>query len=146
MIVVLKQGLLRPKFLYQNFSPSPILSCTITEKLKRVLVAQKSLKVVKPVRVLSDSALFRSMREKSANTKFSSGLYFPVFGPEKFFHAVGFSVVGFFRFLSYRVLFEFWVIGFSKASSVIDSPFGSSVLFFRYAGTFLSKGVITFFY
>ena len=50
-----------------------------------------------------------------------------------------------FRFLNDKVLSESPVIGSLKGSSVIDSPVGLSVLFFWYAGTFLSKGATTFF-
>ena len=69
-----------------------------------------------------------------------------------------FRVLKLLRVLSFRVLFGFlsdWVlimvfsdtvlfepsvIGSLKGPSVIDSSLGLSVLFFRYAGTFLSKG------
>ena len=50
-----------------------------------------------------------------------------------------------FMIISHTVFFASPVIGSSKVSSVIDCSLGLSVLFFRYAGAFLSKGASPFF-
>ena len=99
-------------------SSSPTLTYTITKKLKKFFGAQKPLRVLKLLRVLSGRVLFRVLSD-------SVLLYSSVIGSFSYF-----SVIGFFMVLSNRVLFESSVINCSKSSSVTDSSLGLSVLFF----------------
>ena len=92
---------------------------------EKILVAPRSLRVLKILLFFSDRVPFRAH---------SDSVLFIFLGDWVFF-----------RFLSDRVLFKSSVIGSSKGYSVIDSSIGLSVLFFQYAGTFLSKGTTTFF-
>ena len=119
-----KRGLPRPKFFYESLSPSPNLWYTITKKPKKKFAAEKSLRVLKLLTVLSDSILFRFLINLVFFRYLRDTVLLMVF--------------------SDRVLFESSVICSSKGSLVIDSSFGLSVVFFRHAGTFLSKGAATF--
>ena len=114
-LVALKQHLPRPKFSYENLSSSPILSYTVTKKLKIFFfAAQKSLRILKFPRVFIERVVFRFSNDRVL-----------------------------FRFLIDRILFrvsiESSVIGSSSGSTVIDSSLGSSVFFFIHARIFFIK-------
>ena len=70
-----KRSLLRSKFLYENFSPSPTLSYTITKKLKKKFAARKPLRLLKLLRALSDRVLFAVLSD-SVLFRFLSDLVF----------------------------------------------------------------------
>ena len=86
---------------------------------------QNSLRVLKLLRVLSDNVLLRFLSDWEIFRFLSDRVLFAV--------------------LSDRVLIESSVIDYSKGSSVIDSSLRLAVLFFEYAGAFLSKGATPFF-
>ena len=81
--------------------------------------------VLKLLRVLSDSVLFRFPSNRAFFSFLSDRVLYMVF--------------------SDGIFFEFSVIGSAKGFWVIDSSLELSVLFFWYAGTFLSKDAPTFF-
>ena len=88
-------------------------------------MAQKSLRVLNLLRVLSDSVLFRFLSDWALFKFLSDRVLFMV--------------------LSDRALFQSSVVCSSEGSSVIDSSLGLLVLLFRCVGTFLSKSATTFF-
>ena len=83
---------------------------------KSFFVTQKSLRVLKFLRVFSDRVLFRFLID---------GILF--------------------RVLSDRVFFEYLVLESSSGSAVIDFSLESSVLFFRHAAIFFYQIMLLFF-
>ena len=97
-LITWKRGLPRPKFSFENLSPSTTLSYTITKKPK-IFVAQKSLKVLKLLRIFIDSVVFRFHSDRT-----------------------------FYRFFIDRTLFRVLSNRVFSNSSVMRSSSGSAVL------------------
>ena len=97
-LVPWKQDLPGPKFSFENLSPSPTLSYTITKKPK-ILVEQKLLKVLKFLRIFIDSIVFRFHSDRTLFRFFIDRILF--------------------RVLSDRVFSESSVIGCSSGSTVL---------------------------
>ena len=128
-LVPWKQDLPGPKFSFENLSPSPTLSCTITKKPKNFVV-QKSLKVLKLLRIFIDSIVFRFNSDRTL-------FRFPI---DRIL----------FRVLSDRVFSESSVIGCSSGSTVLlgyQCSFSAMWLFFlsNRAAIFLSKPDASFY-
>ena len=112
-----KWSLPRPNFSYQNLSPSPTASYTITKRSKRVFfTAYQPLRFLKLLRVLINRVFLRFHIDRSLYMFLSDRVLLRVF--------------------SDRELYESSVIGSSSGSSVIDCSLGSLVLFFWYAAIF----------
>ena len=94
----------------------PLCHIPSRKSQKECFAVQKSLRVLKLLRVLIDRACFRF-----------------------------FSYRVLLRVLSDRVLFESSVIGFSSGSSIIDSSLGKSVFFFRNVANFYQNMLLLFF-
>ena len=88
-------------------------------------MAQKSLRVLKLLWILSDRVVYKCHSDSVLFRFFIDQILFGV--------------------LSDKVLFAFSVNGSASGSTVIDSPLGSSMLFFRHVAIFLSKRAIIFF-
>ena len=73
--VTRKRGLPKPKFLYENFFPSPTLSYTITYKQNYFFAVQKSLRILKPLRVFNDRVLFRVLSDNVLFRFLSDGIF-----------------------------------------------------------------------
>ena len=83
-LVPWKRGLPRPKFSFENLSPSPTLSYTIIKKPKEFFVAQKSLKVLKLLRIFIDSVVFRFHSDRTFYRFFIDGILFRVLSDRVF--------------------------------------------------------------
>ena len=125
-LVAWKGSLPRPKFTYENLTPSPTLSYIITKKPKKVPLNCKSLRFLKFLRVFIDRVVL-------------------TFHCDRILFRFLFDSI-FFRALSDRGFFESLVIGSSSGSAVTDSSLGSSVHFFRHDANFLSNRATTLFY
>ena len=128
-LVPWKRGLPRPKFPFENLSPSPTLSYTITKKPK-IFVAQKSLKVLKLLRIFIDSVVFRFHSDRTFFRFFVDRILF--------------------RVLNDRVFSESSIIGSSSRSTVFlghQCSFSAMWLFFlsNRAAIFLSKTDVLFY-
>ena len=97
-------------FIWKFVPHHPLHHIPLLKYQKELFVAQKSLRLVKLLRVLNDKILF----------KFHSDRILFVFSSERVL----------LRVLSDRVIIEFSVIGSSSWSSVIESSLGSSMFFF----------------
>ena len=120
-LITWKRGLPRPKFSFENLSPSTTLSYTITKKPK-IFVAQKSLKVLKLLRIFIDSIVFRFHSDRTLFRFFIDRILF--------------------RVLSDRVFFESSVIGCSSGSTVL---LGHQCFFSAMSLFFLSNRAANFF-
>ena len=128
-MVAWKRGLAGPKFSYENLSPSPTLSYTITKKPKKeFFAAQKSWRVVNLLRVFIDRVVFRFHSDSVLLRFLIDSVLFGVLSDRGSLRV--FSDRLFFRVLSNR--FFSWVIG--TLFSVIPAIFLS-----KRATSFLSK-------
>ena len=128
-LVPWKRGLPRPKFSFENLSPSPTLSYTIT-KTPKIFVAQKSSKVLRLLKIFIDSVAFRRHSDRTFFRFFIDRILF--------------------RVLSDRVFFESSVIGSYSGSTVLlghQCSFSAMSLFFlsNRAAIFLSKTDVLFY-
>ena len=89
-LVPWKRDIPRPKFSFENLSPSPTLSYTITKNPK-IFVAQKSLKVLKLLRIFIDSIVFSFHSDRTLFRFFIDRILFRVLSDRVFSES---SVIG----------------------------------------------------
>ena len=112
-LVAWKRRFPRPKFWYENLSPSPSLSYTITKLQKRVFCGAKVIKGPEAQEVFIERAFFRFLSDRVL-----------------------------LRILRDRTFFESSVIGSFTGSSVIDSSLGSWMPFFRHVTIFYQNALL----
>ena len=152
MTVALKRDPPRPNFIYENLSLSPTLSYTITKKLKKFSVAQKSLRVLKHLRFFNDRALFRVLSDRVLSRIISGKVLFRALCDRVLLkalncriHFYGLSDRVFFRVLSEKVLFRFlsgrilFRVFSDKLSLVIRPLLGPQSSFFLLCRHFFIK-------
>ena len=121
-LVPWKRGLPRPKFSFENLSPSPTLSYTITKKLKRVFLWRKSCwKSWSSWGYIDSSVFFRFYSDRGLSRFFINRILF--------------------RALSDRVFSESSVIGTSSGSAIL---LGHQCLFYNMSLFFLSNRAAIF--
>ena len=112
----------------KNCPHHPLCHILLPKSQKEFFTAQKTLRIMKLLRVLSDRVILRVLSDRFLFCFLSDWVSFR-------FLSDGILLM----VLSDRVLFKSSVIGSSKGSSEIDSFPGLAVLFFRYASTFFIK-------